>query len=394
MYQGAFGTTPRSVPTDSATTADPARAGTAPRPFRQSRSLDGVRALAILLVLGYHMAASSLKAGYVGVDVFFVLSGFLITTLLIGERAVTGAISIPSFYARRALRLFPALAVAIVLAVVMATTFATKDMGRSTIKGLPWVVFYASDFAESGSSHANLGLLGHTWSLAIEEQFYFVWPWVLIFFCRARRRLGIVAAALALLSVLDMLWSTHLALTAGHDRAYFSLDGHAMGLLGGAALALVWSRAPEWRLTSATKRLLQAIGAASVVGILLAALLFTAAANQVTLAISVSTILTVLLIPVLLGVPEGPVHSLFSSRPAVWIGKRSYGLYLYNQIVFYTFVPLKPHSKVVDVMCLIATFVIAALSYKFVEQPFLRRKERFAAKSVSAERRGSVVPQG
>jgi peptidoglycan/LPS O-acetylase OafA/YrhL len=331
------------------------------------------------------MAATSLPGGFVGVDVFFVLSGFLITTLLVRERTATGAVSIPAFYTRRALRLFPALLVAIVLAVVLGSTLATKNTGRSTLKGLPWVVFYSSDFAEA--SHVNLGLLGHTWSLAIEEQFYLVWPWVLLFICRARRRLGLVAKALALLAVLDMMWSTHLALTAGHDRAYFSLDGHAMGLLGGAALALVWNGAPEWRPTSAIKRLLQSTAGASVLGIVLAAVVLTPAANQVSLAISVSTVLTVVLIPILLGVPEGPIHRVFSSAPAVWIGKRSYGLYLYNQIVFYTFVPLRPHSKLVDVMCLLATFAIAALSYKFVEEPFLRRKDRIRARSMSGHSR-------
>jgi peptidoglycan/LPS O-acetylase OafA/YrhL len=335
-----------------------------------------VRALAILLVIAQHMAHRTVLGGFVGVDVFFVLSGFLITTLLVRERTGTGAIGIRAFYTRRALRLLPALFAAIVLGLLLAVTFATPGIRESTLKGLPWVVFYSSDFAEA--SHVNLGLFNHTWSLAIEEQFYLLWPWVLLLFCRARRRLEIAAVGLAFLAVADMLWSAHLASTAGHDRAYASLDGHAMGLLGGAALALVWHGAAEWRLTSAAKRLLQVAAAASVLGILLASVLFRTAGSAV-LAMSLSTVLTVILIPILLGVPEGPVHDLFSSRPAVWIGKRSYGLYLYNFLLFYTFETLRPGDKAVDVMCLIATFAIAALSYKYLEQPFLRRKTRYAS---------------
>jgi peptidoglycan/LPS O-acetylase OafA/YrhL len=351
------------------------RTSAAPKPFRQSPALDGVRALAILLVLGYHMASTSVRGGFIGVDVFFVLSGFLITTLLIRERTGTGGVSVRAFYARRVFRLLPALLVTIVLAVILASTFAPTDVAHSTLRGLPWVIFYASNFVEAG--RVNLGLLGHTWSLAIEEQFYLVWPWLLLLVCRPKRRLRFVAAALAISAVLDMFWSAHL----GGDRAYFSLDGHAMGLLGGAALAIVWNGTAEWRLTAATKRLLQFIAAVSVLGILLGGVLFTDAATP--LAISVTTVLTVLLIPLLLGVPEGPIHRLFSSPPAVWIGKRSYGLYLYNQVIFFTFLALRPHSKLVAVTCLFATFAVAALSYKYVEQPFLRRKERFSTKPLS-----------
>jgi peptidoglycan/LPS O-acetylase OafA/YrhL len=357
------------------------RTDASPQSFRQSRALDGVRALAILLVLSFHFAEYSslvryFRAGYIGVDVFFVLSGFLITTLLIRERMANGAISIPAFYARRALRLFPALIASIILAVVLASTFAPPGMERATFEGLPWVVFYASDFAKLG----HLGLLGGTWSLAIEEQFYLVWPWVLLMFlaiCRGKRRLGIMALTLALLAVLDMLWSAHL----GDIRAYFTLDGHAMGLLAGAALALAWNGSTKWRFGSAAKRLFQSTAVVAVLGLLLVPVLVR---NQ-PLALTLATVLTVLLIPALLGAPSGPMHSLFSSRPAVWIGKRSYGLYLYNLIVLYTFMTYNAgHMKLMHAACFVVTFAIAALSYKYVEQPFLRRKERIRARSLSA----------
>jgi peptidoglycan/LPS O-acetylase OafA/YrhL len=362
------------MPHESVTTTI-RRTDASPKAFRHLPVLDGVRALAILLVIGQHMAQKTVVAGYVGVDVFFVLSGFLITTLLVRERTGTGAIGIRAFYTRRALRLLPALFAAIVLGLLLAVTFATPGIRESTLKGLPWVVFYSSDFAEA--SHRNLGLFNHTWSLAIEEQFYLLWPLLLLLICRARRRLEIAAVGLAMLAVADMLWSAYLASTAGHDRAYASLDGHAMGLLGGAALALMWHGATEWHLTPAARRLLQAAAAASVLGILLASVLFRTVGTTV-LAMSLSTVLTVILISTLLGVADGPVHYLFSSRPAIWIGKRSYGLYLYNFMLFYTFETLRPRDKTVDIVCLIATFAIAALSYKYLEQPFLRRKARYS----------------
>jgi peptidoglycan/LPS O-acetylase OafA/YrhL len=155
--------------------------------------------------------------------------------------------------------------------------------------------------------------------LAIEEQFYFLWPWVLLLFLRTRRRLEIAAAGLAFLAVVAMLWSMYLASVAGVPPAESGLEGHAMGLLGGAALALVWHKVPEWRPTPTARRLLQVAAAACVFGILLASVLFRATASF-TLATSVSTVLTLILIPLLLGVPEGPTHYLLSSRPAVWIG--------------------------------------------------------------------------
>jgi peptidoglycan/LPS O-acetylase OafA/YrhL len=356
-----------------------------------------VRALAILLVLGTHFAEHTFPAGYIGVDVFFVLSGFLITTLLIRERIANGAISIRAFYTRRALRLFPALIASTILAIVLASTFAPPGMERATFEGLPWVVFYAGDFARSLHHPLTLGLLGGNWSLAIEEQFYAVWPWVLLVFlavCRGKRRLGIMALTLALLAVLDTLWSAHLSSTAGAGRAYVSLDGHAMGLLAGAALALAWNgsaqwRLGEWRFGSATKRFFQATAIVAVLGLLFVSVHVT---NQTT-ALTLATVLTVLLIPALLGVPGGPVHRLLSSRPAVWIGKRSYGLYLYNLVVLYTFMRFTfNHTRLVYGGYLLATFAIAALSYKYVEQPFLRRKERIRTRSLSAEVGGVLVP--
>jgi len=223
--------------------------------------LDGVRGVAILTVLVYHLTwgigrdplDGSLfpRGGYLGVDIFFVLSGFLITTLLIQEWDRTGGISLRHFYARRALRLLPALALVLVAAAVVAvvapavgyeSSFLAPETTEMRWSSIGVVLLYAANWASiyPPSTGFTLGALGHTWSLAIEEQFYLVWPIALRFLLRrglGRRQIAALAGMGILVSafVRALVWQS----TGSWIRAYVGSDVRADALLTGCAVGLL-----------------------------------------------------------------------------------------------------------------------------------------------------------
>src|SRR5215472_11851319 len=175
--------------------------------------LDGMRAVAVIIVALYHIGV--LPGGYLGVDVFFVLSGFLITSLLIREWDKRGRISFRDFYARRALRLFPALSCLLVAAGVFAgVVYLAGGTGylpyaRATLGAIPWVLGFAGNWVRAldpSGPIGSLGALGHTWSLAVEEQFYLAWPALFGAVMRRRPSCSAMALALALLAVGDMVY--------------------------------------------------------------------------------------------------------------------------------------------------------------------------------------------
>ncbi|EFC82045.1 acyltransferase [Parafrankia sp. EUN1f] len=236
---GVDGPRERPVPPDTAAR----RAGAPTRRTGYNPALDGVRALAMLCVLVFHMDA--LPGGYLGVDVFFVLSGFLITRQLLAERDRTGRVSLPMFYLRRAYRLLPAfwlLALVGFTAVVVlgAGTAGERDEFLHTLAA---AMLYVNNYFQVVQQNTGAGWLGHTWSLSLEEQFYLLWPLLLLVLCRRPwidRRLpavllgGVVAV---------MLWRDVLnASGASGTRTYFGLDTRADALLVGCALA-AWLRA-------------------------------------------------------------------------------------------------------------------------------------------------------
>src|SRR4051812_33331846 len=155
-------------------------------------ALDGVRALAVMMVLLHHVSVPYLLGGFIGVSVFFVLSGYLISSLLLDEVARTGRVDLPAFFRRRATRLYPALVVAVVLAIVVALV-DHNEVGDTTL-GAPLALGYVTNLA-GWRGWAFAGFLSHTWSLAVEAQFYLLWPIVLVWLARRR---GVAAGCLAL----------------------------------------------------------------------------------------------------------------------------------------------------------------------------------------------------
>jgi len=324
----------------------------APPRLGQVPALDGLRAVAILLVLGLHDFGFP-PGGAVGVDLFFVLSGFLITTLLLEERLDTGAVRICAFYARRARRLLPALAV--LLAVYLVATAASGDAHLIPVAA---GAFYFGNIIEA-TGHSLSGL-GRLWSLAEEEQFYLVWPLLLLLCARSRRMVAWIA-------VLGLALAVNRAVLlvggATGNRIYYGPDTHADGLVIGAALAaarLRWG----WRFGEWAGKL--GLGALVLGAVLGWNYRWWALWGQPMFEIAVALLIGA-------AISETALSRGLGSRFLVWIGARSYSLYLWSGTVLAGTVFLFGHSYLTRAVALVATFIAASLSYRFVEQPFRRR---------------------
>jgi peptidoglycan/LPS O-acetylase OafA/YrhL len=366
-------------------------------------ALDGLRAIAVLAVIGIHVGV--LPGGYLGVDVFFVLSGFLITSLLIGEWDRRGSISFRDFYARRGLRLLPALACVLAAAAILAAVLelvrprADHTFGIATWTAIPWVIAFASNFDQAAHPGAlPLGALPHTWSLAVEEQFYLLWPALFLLLMRHGTRRGPLALLLAGLAVADMAYRAVLAhMGFPHDRVYYSTDSHCDGLLLGCALAFWLASGQAFRLRRAAAGLVRAgcwAGAA-----ILAALFLVGSLPDSTVEIDVAVLATAMLvIGILLGQVPRPIERVLTVRQIVALGWRSYALYLWHDLLLgaglalvVPYTGLFPAATAprllfasVIAVAIAASFVLAGLSYRYVERPALRRKRRFSSGDLSA----------
>jgi len=253
-------------------------AGTVSNDFRPD--VEGLRAVAVIAVVLFHMRLGTFSGGFVGVDVFFVLSGFLITRLLLGELATTGTISLPGFWGRRARRLLPASALVLVVTVVasrwMLSPLAQRAVATDALAAGGFVVNFVFANRLGDYFGAQLGELEpspllHFWSLAVEEQFYLLWPLALFALTsrphRFRRLVVIVILGVAAVSLLASIWLTDNRPT----WAFYLLPARMVELLAGAALAVA---GPAFVAVSATYR--AALGWFGMIGILVAVVAFDA----------------------------------------------------------------------------------------------------------------------
>jgi len=346
--------------------------------------LDGLRALAVLAVIAYHLGLSWAPGGLLGVGVFFTLSGYLITDLLLAQWNA-GKLRLGDFWLRRARRLLPGL---FLMMIVVTVWVSVTD--RSELTDLRGQVLSASIYVNNWwqiSQHVSYfarfgppSPLNHLWSLAVEEQFYLFWPWLLLLgihfvperrrSIRVRPRLAGVTLVLALASAIEMAVLFHP--TFDPSRVYDGTDTRAFGLLIGAALAMVWpSQSLTTRVTARARHILDGLG---VVGLVTIALLiwrtnqysaFPYRGGMVLLSVATALVLAALTHPATrLGVALG-------WGPLRWIGVRSYGIYLWQVPVIVLTTPspnpgVQPLRAVLQVA---ATVVLAALSWKYVEEP-------------------------
>ncbi len=356
-----------------------------PRPAESGRKyvagLDGLRAIAVLAVIAYHLNFSWAKGGKLGVGVFFTLSGYLITDLLLEHWRRNGSLGLRNFWVRRARRLLPALFVMLATVSVLAAIFDASYLAEVR-KQVFAAALYISNWwtiVDHGSYFAQFAPplpLDHLWSLAIEEQFYLVWPWLLwlgLRFVRSPAWLSSLALVAALASAVAMAALYH----AGDDptRVYEGTDTRAFELLFGIALAFVWpSSALRARITEGARNLLDGAGAAglAVIFILIATTgsyaPFLYRGGFVILAIATAVVVAVVVHP------ASRLGVLLGWGALRWVGVRSYGIYLWQwPIIVFT----NPAGGGVNLLRgagqVAATLLVASLSWKWIEEPIRRR---------------------
>jgi peptidoglycan/LPS O-acetylase OafA/YrhL len=372
---------PEQPPADDVPTPMPA-----PPRLGYQPALDGLRAFAVVAVLLYHGGVSWASGGYLGVDVFFVLSGFLITTLLVEEWRGTGRIGIGSFYVRRARRLFPALvpvlAFVAYFAVALAPDSQLASIRNDVLATLGYVMNWRLVAAGRGYFDAFTGLspLKHTWSLAVEEQWYVVWPVVaaLLLGRRAvRGRLRLAAVVTAALLVASAVWMVALA-RPGVDpsRVYYGTDTRAQELLMGALLAFVCALAGTAIVRLERRRLLDLAGVCGF-GALLALCAWVGPGTHSLYEGGMTAFAALVALVVLSAVqPGGLLRRALGLPPLRYVGLLSYGLYLWH---FPIYVAATPDRMGFDgtrllLFRLAAAFGAAALSYHLVERGIRLRR--------------------
>jgi peptidoglycan/LPS O-acetylase OafA/YrhL len=338
--------------------------------------IQGLRAVAVLLVALGHAGVPFLKGGYVGVDVFFVLSGFLITGILLSEALSSGRVSLVAFYARRARRILPAAALTLVATSIAAHHLLNFVRARDVVEDSVWAALFSANvhFAAVGSDYFQQGQppspIQHFWSLSAEEQFYFVWPSVLalvLFGLFSRRAsLGRLLAVVCALGVASLAWSIHHTATAP-TASYFSTLTRAWELALGAALAvgaLMVSRIPG--------RLQLTMGWAGLCAIAASAVFY----SDNTAVPGYAALLPVVGAGLVIAAGlhrEGPFGAgrVLSAAPLRYVGDRSYAFYLWHWPVLILAAQHVGHDlpTEVNLLLLVGAFLLSVVSYKLVENP-------------------------
>lgn len=382
-------------PTASSATGDlPSRPGLAYMP-----GIDGLRALAVAGVVIYHLGAGWLPGGYLGVDVFLVISGFLITSLLLVEHDRSGRINLRRFWFRRARRLLPAVFVmiAVVLAVMLVLhTGEVAHLRGQIIASLAYVVNWHFIFADVPyfEQFGRPSVFLHLWSLAIEEQFYLVWPLVLaaVMMLAAWRRtmlaLIVVSASATSVVLAWVLWEPFV----DPSRIYYGTDTRAVALLAGVLLALapaaLRGHPPARRIGRIS---VQALGVLGLVGVLIA--MFTLGDLDERLYRGGFLLVAVAATAVIAATADSssPIGRMFAVAPMLWLGLRSYSIYLWHWPVIAL---TRPNEDVpFDGPALLALrvalmLILAASSYRFIEVPFRRHGWQGVREAL---RSGSIV---
>jgi peptidoglycan/LPS O-acetylase OafA/YrhL len=356
--------------------------------IRRLPGLDGLRGIAVLAVIIYHADVSLLVGGFLGVDVFFVLSGFLITSLLIDELTKTNTVDRARFYMRRIRRLMPALFLVLFFSVLVSGLFVL-DAAYHVRRDLPWAMTFVLNWSYlffEQSYFVNISrppLLQHLWSLSVEEQFYVIWPIMLIGLYKVkignlspRTKIFIASSVLAIAST---AWMVHLSVANGFpipndpSRVYFGTDTHAMGLLVGCAAAALWrSERLNERLTPDRAAAMNGLGLLSIAG-LAYFFLFVSELNEFLYrgGFLVLSILTAILV-VIAAHPGLKFGQRLGNPVLKWFGDRSYGIYLWHWPIFVLMrsgIDIQWPDPIAFVVKVSIVLVIADLSYRYVEMP-------------------------
>jgi peptidoglycan/LPS O-acetylase OafA/YrhL len=346
--------------------------------------IDALRAIAVLAVFFYHVNTGGwMPGGFLGVDVFFVISGYLITALLLSEYRTAGHLDVLRFWMRRARRLLPAVAVMIAVTLVLAAIVTPGDVPSLRGDALA-SLFYVNNWhlIVSDQSYfqefARPSLFRHLWSLSVEEQFYLLWPLTFAagmkLLGRKRLLLGVLAGA-----GLSTLLMIVLFTPANPDRDFYGTDTRAVGLLLGVALAMVWHPSRLRPITGRGARwILDGVGVFALVMILRTFLdVHDFDPGLYHGGFLLLAFWTMLLVGVLAH-PAARLGTLLGTPPLVWLGLRSYSFYLWHWPILMLTRPdidVPLHGPVLVILQLAATLALADLSYRYVEQPFRQRRD-------------------
>jgi peptidoglycan/LPS O-acetylase OafA/YrhL len=343
-------------------------------------ALDGLRALAVLSVILYHADMPGVPGGFLGVEVFFVISGYLITALLLAEWLGRGRIDFKAFWLRRARRLLPALYVLLLAVLTFAVLFLPEQVAGlrgDTAAALAYVTNWYLIFSHKSYFEmvGRPSLLRHLWSLAVEEQFYLLWPLIftgLLVWLKPRRALIAIGAGIV---VSTLLMAGLYQPEVDPSRVYYGTDTRAAGLLLGAALAFVWVPGRDYRPGLPTWAI-DAAGIAGLTGLFLACALI----NEYDPFLYRGGFLlvglcTVALIAASVHPRARRLHGIMGWPPLVWVGVRSYGIYLWHwPVCMLTRPQLDTPLTGLPLLALrlALTFILAELSYRFIEMPVRR----------------------
>ncbi len=378
------------------------------KPLQQHRympGLDGLRAFAVLAVILYHLNTDWAPGGLLGVGIFFVLSGYLITDILAGQWERNHRFDMVDFWKRRARRLLPAMYAMIA---VVALWCLIGDHGRlAALQGdVPaallyisnwWFIFHKVSYFESFGPASPLG---HLWSLAVEEQFYLIWPFVLMLGLKFLPKRGNLAGWILSLSLISALLMAVLYVPGSDpSRVYYGTDTRIFALLIGSALAIVWPSVKlKANVSAPAQTLLDGVGLAALF-VLLWSIWHTNEYEPFLYrgGLVLISVITAILIAVLAH-PASRLAVLVGCKPLRWLGQRSYGLYLWHFPVITLSTPqvdTGEPSVIRAVLQVLVSLALAELSWRFVEQPIRRKGFRYAFGRVGSSnwrsRRGWII---
>ncbi|MEY3325930.1 MAG: hypothetical protein RL694_817 [Actinomycetota bacterium] len=352
---------------------------------RYIHSVDGLRAVAVIAVLLYHLGIDWIPGGFLGVDLFFVISGYVITGLILESIARSGTLDLRAFYLSRVRRLLPALIAMLVFTTLYIGVYAPETV-RRFISDIPYVLSGSMNWAlvareqDYFESIGRAPLLQHTWSLAVEAQFYLIWPLVLLFILRyfGKKNISIAALAIALGSGVALFaYSIRIdTQESAISHVYFGTDTHSIGLFLGSALAVSWK--PQNLTREISKRAQDFVDLIGVFGFLglLATFLFINESDPTLYRIAFPlaaifgcfTLISVVH-------PASRFAPLLSSRVLIWIGERSYGIYIWHWIVFQLTRPsidLVGDDWALYALRVLIVFALADISLRYIEIPVRR----------------------
>ena len=356
---------------------------TAPKGIRYIPAIDGLRAIAVIAVLLYHLGFSWIPGGFLGVDLFFVISGYVITRLLLDSIQRSGGLDLRGFYAGRIRRLLPPLLFMLVITAIFVGVWAPDSMRRFltdapfALTGLMnwWLVFKEQDYFES---FGRPPLLQHTWSLGVEAQYYLVWPLILLFVLKVFGKKVIPTAALVIATfsgIALFLASVRADISATQDisHVYFGTDTHSIGLFLGSALAVSWI--PQNLRINIEKRAQDFIDFIGVFGLLgiLTSFLFIQEADPTAYRIAFPLV-GIFGSAIIMSIvhPASRFAPLLQHPFLVWIGERSYAIYLWHWIVFQVTRPaqdLTGSTWALYLFRILVVFALADISQRWIEVP-------------------------